>query len=756
MNWRISLRALAFGSTALALGAPLAARAQTAPELEELVVTARRREEALKDVPAAVSAITDAAMQQRGGVKDIADLSYMLPGVGLGNTKTINAENNIRGAGAGTTRTNNADSPVAVLRDGASITGGNLGGRVYTRADLFDLQRVEVIRGPQGALYGVNAVGGVMQAISNRPRDQAGFMVRSTYSPKIDRLALDAIGNLPLTDNLAVRLGGQLVDKDKGFFFNQFTGKYGDVERYRGLRGSVLWSPGERVSVFSVFDRSDERSTSNFVNTTSQLNDVTTPPAQIFPADTNGPFLYANNASNFVNRDLTHWLTEAKIDAGQGRLTLTSLYRLRDTNWSQDADRSAPGFGPVFPASCGSLSCTLVFYDRTEIYSQDLRYERPLGERLDLLLGGGIASKDSHSYTLSDGRTVSAANLAASPTLNNTAVFKEREDTWGAFAVLSGRIGPALSVDLGLRYGESSKDFDSYVVRRQAGATPCPYRTPFEAPAAGAVCTEGRALISDTFDGFTPSLAVRYDLRDDLRVFASVARGQRAGGFNGNSVFDLDVPPTFQPETATAFEAGAKWEVGGYAFSASAYYNRYGKLLVGLVDFGPDLVARAYRNNAGAAQTHGVDFEAFGSHAWSDGSRLNTSLAVNWIEGKVTSGPYDGLRVENIPEWMATASLYYERPIAGDWRAFAAFSYRMERGGYTGFISFNNETKASNISLARGGVGATNGAWRLELSAENLFDNTYEAIRDTTRSVWGDPREVRLSATYAWGGERRP
>ncbi|WP_337186188.1 TonB-dependent receptor [Phenylobacterium sp.] len=726
-----------------------------ASDLEELVVTARRREEALRDVPAAVSAVTADALRQRGGVKDVADLSYMLPGVGLANARTINAENNIRGAGAGTTRTNNADSPVAVLRDGASITGGNLGGRVYTRADLFDLQRVEVIRGPQGSLYGVNAVGGVMQAISVRPRAEPGFLVRTTYSPKIERTAIDVIGNLPLSDTFALRVGGQVVDKGKGFFYNRFTQDYGDREKYEGFRVSAQWAPTEALSVFSAYDRSDERSTSNFVNTTNQVNDRTLPPAQAFPADTDGPFLYANNASNDVNRDLNNWLTEIRYDTGKGRITSTSLYRLRDTNWSQDADRSAPGFGPAFPASCGTLSCVLIFYDRTEIYSEDLRYETSLSERVDIQVGANVVRKESRSFVLSDGRTVSAANLAPSPTLNNNTVSIEKEKTWGVFAAVNARVTEAFTVDVGLRYGESDKDFDNYVVRRMSGAVACPYQTPFQAPALGPACTEGRALIEDTFKSFTPSLALRYAVGPTFRVFASVARGQRAGGFNGNSVFDLGIPPTFGQETATAYEAGAKWEVGRVAFAASGFYNRYGKLLVGLVDFGPDLVSRAYRNNAGSAESYGVDFEASGSQSWSDGSLLSGTLAVNWIQGEVTSGPYKGLTIENIPEWMVTGQLYWERPVAGDWRAFAALSYRAERGGFTGFINFNNQVKASNISLARGAIGATNDTWRLELSAENLFDRTYEAIRDTNRSVWGDKREVRLTAAYAWGSERR-
>ncbi|MBI1198519.1 MAG: TonB-dependent receptor [Phenylobacterium sp.] len=728
---------------------------EDATQLDELVVTARRREESLKDVPASVSAITSESITRRGGIRDVTDLSYMLPGVGLANTHTINAENNIRGAGAGTTRTNNADSPVAVLRDGASITGGNLGGRVYTRADLFDLQRVEVIRGPQGSLYGVNAVGGVMQAISTRPRPDLGGSIRASYSPKIERTQIDAIGNLPITDTLAMRFGVQVVDKDKGYFFNKVTDSYGDKEKYQGFRASALWTPSDRISVFTVYDRSDERSSSNFVNTTSQVNDVTIPASQIYPADTDGPFVYANNASNDVNRDVSNWLTEIKVDLGAGKLTSTSLYRLRDTNWSQDADRSAPGFGPVFPASCGTQSCSLYFYDRTKIESEDLRYQWPLTDRIDMQVGGNATYKQSLGNFISDGRTVSATNLNPSAVANTASVGNETEHSWGVFASASVRVTDRLTVDAAARYGEAHKDFLSYVTNRQVGAVLCPYETPFDALDVGGVCTAGLARLSDTFTSFTPSVSVRYAIAPDFRVFASVAKGDRAGGFNGNTGFDAGIPATFEPETTLAYEAGAKWELLHTAFSASAFYNDYRKLLVGQVNFGPDLVPRSYRLNAGDAHTQGVDFEAFGSASWPDGGLLSYSLGVNYIHGKVDNGPYKGLTVENIPEWMVTASLYYERPLFADWRGFASLNYRGEQGGYTGFIGFNNQVSAARINLFRGGVGVTNDALRFELSAENLFNDTYEAIRDTNRSIWGDRREVRFTMSYALGSERR-
>jgi len=726
--------------------------------LDELVVTARRREEAIQDVPAAVSAVTAERMLDQGGIKDVKDLSYLLPGTSFADTQTINAENNIRGAGAGTTRTNGADAPIAVLRDGASIAGGNLGGRVYTRADLFDLQRVEVIRGPQGALYGVNAVGGVMQAVSQRPKPSFGYRAGVTYSPDIERTAVEAIVNLPIGERLAIRLGGQKAVKEDGFFRNLHTGGHGDVEDYGGARVSALWTPTDALSLFTVLDYSDELSAGNYIRHTTQLNDKTTLPANIRPFDQDGPFLYGHNTSDDVDRIVKNWLTELKWDGAWGTLTATTLLRSREASFRNDEDNTAPGYGlPAYPATCGTRSCSTLFYDMTEMASQDLKFEGELGPAFDYQIGGNLSRKTSDFYTLTDGRTVSLVNLNPNPLVNSGAVTREEETSWGAFASVSWRPTDRFTVDAALRYGRSDKAFSSYVVRLQpsAGLT-CDHRRPLDVYSLNPACAQTKVALSEMFDSTTPSLAVRYEIAPWMRVFASVARGDRAGGFNGNSVLDPGIPAAFQPEKSLAYEAGAKFELGGAYFTLSAFYNDYSELLVGLINYGADNVARNYRFNAGEAQTHGFDFEVFGTRDLSgELGRLTYSAAVNYLMGEVESGQYAGLQIENSPEWMYTATLNWRRPLVADWDLFASLSYRGQRGGYTGFIAFNNQVSAGNLDLFNGSLGVRNDAWRFEISARNLLDERYEAIRDATRSTWGDPREIRIGLAYAFGSERR-
>lgn len=750
----LSAAALAASMCPAAAQAPGAAAGETAARAaDEIIVTARRREESLQEVPAAVSALTDEDIERRGGITDARDLAYMLPGVAYSDTQSFNAELNFRGAGAGTSRIQGADAPVAVLRDGASITVGELGGRIYTRTDLFDAQRIEAIRGPQGSLYGVNAVGGVFQVLSKRPKDEFGGSAKVTWSPEIQRTATDAILNVPVLDNLAFRFGAQSVNKEKGFFYNVIDRNYGDVEAYTAFRASALWKPLADVQIFSIFDYSGETTHNNIINSTTQLNDPTATPR---PPDPDGPFYFGHNAPYNSDRWLRNWLTEVTWDTGFGELTSVTLVRNRETRWGQDLDNSAPGYSmPPNPvATCATRSCEFFFYDDSNLVSEDIKFDTDLTDTLSAQFGGNIMGKDARYYTSVFGRTTSAVDFTPHPTQNFSGVTSEQEQAWGVFTSLSWQATEDFSIDAAVRYGHQDKVYYAYTVARGTDPNACPFEKPLDndLPAS---CMTRVANFDGSFNSLTPSIALRYDLTDHFRVFASFARGDRAGGFNANSLVDPTIPERFKPEKGTAYEAGAKWEIGSTNFAASAYFNQFDDLLVGLNQLTAALTVLPYRFNAGAAESYGIDFELFGRYQTGDGSQWSYNFAANWFEGEITDGPYKGFVIENIPDYIVTAGLNWKRPIFADWSAYAGINYRGQWGGYTGFSVFNNMTKTADISLFAGRVGVDNGAWRFELSAENLFDDVYEVTRDATRSVWGDPMEVRLSLSYAFGGERR-
>ncbi len=728
-----------------------------------VLVTARLVEEEVQDVPAAVTGLSAQQLEDAGGLKDIRDLSYLLPGLAFVDTGNINAENNIRGGGAGTARTAGVDSPIAVLRDGASITGGNIGGRTFTRQDLFDVARVEVTRGPQGALYGVNAVGGVMQAISQRPKSEPGASVRTSWSPEIERFSIDAIANMPLTDTLGARVGIQMADKSGGFFNNVITGKAGDVEEYWGYKGVVEWQPLDFLNVLLIAEGSNEVSPSNVIREVGIQNDPTAPASEVPPPDADGPFTYGMNGINSSEREINNYNAQVEWDTGFGTLTSTSLYRERTTDFASDTDRTAPGY--VTPqqtnllATCATRSCDTIFFDHTELTSEELRFSSEINDAISYIVGANIQGRQTEFTTVLDGRTTSAVNTAPSPAGNLGQGVKEEEFQTGAFASISWQILDPLTLDAAVRYNHSEKKTDAFTVVRgpATGPTSCVlvYNDPIRAQIERPDCMRNRALLEETFNTTAPSVSLKYEITDDLRVFASAGIGYRAGGFNANSVLDPAIPSSFTPEKNTAYEVGVKFEVLDAFFTVTAFENQFDDLLV-TVDSTFNAVTRNYRFNAGEAKTKGVDFEVFGNAFLPEGwGRLDYNGAINYLTGDIDSGPYAGRTIEGSPEWTYTGTMTYRKRVMDDWRFVGSASYRGQRGGYTNTTQINNQVEMPDLDLWNASIGLENGQYRFGIEARNLFDETYVTLRDPLRDVYGDPREIRFTFAIAFGSEER-
>jgi len=466
------------------------------------------------------------------------------------------------------------------------------------------------------------------------------------------------------------------------------------------------------------------------------------------------------NSSNETDRTIHNYNGQIEWRTPLGTLTSTSLYRERNTVFRQDADLSAPGYAsPPFPAAtCATRLCTTNFLDHTELASEELRFAGDIGDTLTYIIGGNIQGRQSEFATVVDGRTTSAVNLAPSPTANLSSTANEEELQTGAFATLSWEATDRLTFDGAVRYNHSEKQTDAYTIIRGAPTGLCTtiYTDPFNAPERQISCLRTRNILEETFNTTSPSVSAKYEITDDFRVFASAGIGYRAGGFNANSVLDPQIAPTYDPEKNTAFEVGAKFEALGAFFTTTAFLNQFDDLLVTIDTLGPDLVSRNSRFNAGEAETYGVDLEAFGRNELpGNWGALTYNGSVNYLTGEINSGPYAGRTVEGSPEWTYTGTLTYRKPVFNDFSFLASTSYRGQRGGYTNTTNINNAVDAPDLDLWNASLGFENGQWRYAIEARNLFDETYESLRDPTRSVYGDPREIRLTVAYSFGSEER-
>ena len=731
-----------------------AATPEVGAEVEEVVITARKREEQIIDVPASVSSFSGEQLEDLGGISDIKDLSFIAPGLALVDTGNINTEVNIRGAGAGTARVTGVDAPIGILRNGANVAGGNIGGRTYTRTDLFDVERVEVVRGPQGALYGVNSVGGIMNVLSRRPQKDFGFRASAGWTDQIERSAFEAILNLPLGDRLAVRIGGQATDANGGHFINDFDGKPGDIEEYRALRASVLWEPADDLSIYVVADSSSDVSPSNRIKTVYNLND---PTATAGPADPDGPYRYGHNTSNTVNRDLVSYSAQIDWDTPLGEITSITAYRERDTRFIQDEDGSYPGYAQsALPAApCFTRACVTTFTDYTEMWSQEIRLGNSIGANVDWMVGVNWQNRETEFAFISDGRTNNNVSTL-SPTGNSASVALDEDRQVGVFATVSWVASDRLTFDGAIRWGRSEKQGNAYNVRRGAGPTFCPYLDPIHGDLdVLPTCVVLPIAFSETYENVSPSLAAKFSISENLNLFATIARGYRSGGFNGTAVsFPATVPDSYDPEETTAYEAGAKLKVGGGLLTVTTFKNDFDGLLVSLPIPG-DTVGRSYRDNAGKAETHGIDLEWAGRadffpEQW---GRLDLTGGLNWLDGEIESGPYKGRSVEGSPEYTYTATAIYRREIANGWSLSASTSYRGQRGGFTNTTQINNLVPLDDLDLWDARLALDVGPVQFSISAENLFDERYVALKDPNRSVYGDPHEVSLKVVYRFGSE---
>ena len=211
--------------------------------LENVIVTARRREETIRDVPGTISAVTADQLESKGPVAGTADLLSTVPGVRFNDVAAENlAELSIRGSG--TQRATGADSGVGLFVNGAYVGSSTLGGRNFKTLDYFDLERVEVLEGPQGALYGRNSEFGVVNIILNKPKFQNSGYVRDMYTVDLDENRLAGVVNQVLGDHVAVRVGAESYEQEGGFYYDPNHDKYYDSTDGWTARGQIRYRSG--------------------------------------------------------------------------------------------------------------------------------------------------------------------------------------------------------------------------------------------------------------------------------------------------------------------------------------------------------------------------------------------------------------------------------------------------------------------------------------------------------------------------------
>ncbi|BCW90829.1 Vitamin B12 transporter BtuB [Alphaproteobacteria bacterium SO-S41] len=521
-----------------ALSAPALAQAPAVDEAagtgqpsEEVVVTAERRTRNLQTTPIAADVLSGNELAKRG-VVTIEQLQFATPSLTVQNSGQGNSFN-IRGIGK---TENNSSVGVGVItyRDGVAVFPA-----YFQNEPLFDIQSVEVLRGPQGTFAGQNATGGAVFVTQRKPTlDEVGGYLTAQYGNYND-IRLQGAIDLPLGETLALRVAFNGENRDSFFRVIQGTpttgGTPGDLKN-RSVRATLLWTPTDALTITASADYS---SIDLGGYPTSPYNSLD----ELFDIRTNGPY----DAKDETLRTVLNIGYE--FESGI-KLNSISSYQYGNTEVQADSDGTATGLG---------LASNATFRDDVNqtLWSQEVNLVSPDDQRLRWVVG---AYYQSDLIRFPPGRFVTFNGL-----FNITLQGRNPKTTEAAFAQISYDLTDQLELQVGARYTHS------VVVNDAISAIP------------GVISLSQNERREE--DAVTGKIALNYKVNADHFVYAFVARGHKAGGLNGvNTSF---VPPDpFDSEEVTDFEIGwkADWLDGQLKTQLGGYYNIYENFQISLGD----------------------------------------------------------------------------------------------------------------------------------------------------------------------------
>lgn len=730
---RASIVALAF-----AAATPVAAQTGAgATEVEELVVTARKREETLADIPTAATALGAEQIAQMGGIGNTQALLANVPAVNFANTSNpVTSEVSIRGSG--TSRASAADAAVGLYRNGVYIGGGYVGGRTFSKPDFFDVGRIEALRGVQGALNGRNAVGGAINIVSQRPTQRKeGFVVLEGANNA--RREGQIVFNQPINDQWAIRLGANLMQQKKGFFYNPVRDEYFDAQETEIYRGQVRYENGPFTANFLAEHGRDQLPGLMYqVLIPAGTNAIY--PRGIFQDKYNIPWNHPSSAKQQVN----YLELVLEYDLGFGDLTSTTALRERRSQNAYDRDASSPQFqaeaaarGLVAPgAAQGDANLGGSQNDFARILYQDVHLtssgEGPLTwlagfEYYDLI--------DKYQNTLAG--TPTAANGRSFGTVG---VSRLNFVSWAAYGSVGYDFTEAFNVTAEGRYTKDDKDLLSdrldFGTGRPSGV--------------GFNIDTGRKT-----DNISYNVTASYKFAGWL-AYAKVGTAYRAGGFNlalGDPRQPVAIPPTFEDEKALSYEVGFKGRLAPRVFlSTAAYRTNLDDILV-QTDNGCrvglaicPVQATPFVYNAGKAELWGVEAELNAS-AEVLGGMARLQLGGSRQGGEITSGPDKGRKGPQRPNWTATFNLNYQHELRNGWTGFVNLK---GNGRWGGVQEIAQTPKLYDYQIFDVRAGVQNSGWEFALYANNAGNESYIVFDAPTTRRWNIPRTYGAQLRYAW------
>jgi iron complex outermembrane receptor protein len=690
-----------------------------AAAVEDIVVTAQRREQRLQDVPLAVSAFSMESLED-GKVESLLNLDGKVPNVVLAPVGAYPFASAFYIRGLGYADVESSFEPSV----GVELDGVYLSRNVGAVQDFFDIGGVTILRGPQGTLYGRNTIGGVVSVQSRRPSFDFGARAQATFGSNGRQELRAGVEGALIEDQLAGKFS--FLTKTYDGYIKNYDGRDMGAQDVTSMRGALLWTPTASFDATLIVDYTKDKGTGTAFENASLPSMVL--PGFGEPADPDGdPVLSHVGDDIFSDLEALGVTLNANWDLGPVKLTSITGYRKTDTEVLSDFDGTPTPF-------------MTVHRDEThDQFSQELRLASNTDGPLTYVVGAYYMTQE---YDIATGQF---GTVFGSPTAGSTIYTQQKADSWAVFGQADYEVLPGLTVTAGGRYSKEEKTFTTQPLFYPNAET-------FEA----------------SFDDFSPKVGVSYKWSDTLMTYAQYSRGFRAGGFNGRAGSFLAVGP-YDSETVDSYEVGVKSDLFDrrLRLNAAVFTSDYQDMQQSVQQLIPGtLINQTLVANVGAATISG--FEAEATALLTDVFTISASvgyLDASYDEFMADLG--DGLGVIDrtylpmpyAPKWSNSVTFNYKDDFDFG-RVTAQASVRHMTDMYTSFSTLNATTdltmrQSNTVVDGSLSLELPDGRWRVSLWGKNLTDelvinNTFGVGNLLASRVYQPPREigVDLSLTF--------
>ena len=730
--------------------------------LEEFVVTATKRERIAQEVPIALTPYSEAQLEY-SGVTDIRDLMAVSPSLFLTTSQAESTGASARIRGIGTTGSNPGfESAVGVFIDGVYRNRNNV-----ALTELGEIERIEVLRGPQGTLFGRNTLMGLINVITKGPSFERSSYGEISYG-NYNNLRLEGgVGGGLIDDALAGRVDAVLTKRD-GFLEDIASGEdYNNRDRML-IRGQLLVKPSEFSKVRIIADYTDRNE--QCCAAVTLVPGPTLGLIQAMGGDLLGdPFdrKASVNPNRAYNEDVVEWGLSSEITVNTSVATITSLTAYRDweSTRGQDVDylnldigfRDKDGYFQGFRTFTQELRAETetewanwlvgLFYISEDLsYRDAIRFGSAYEGYVNGLASGNPLSGFFSGLTgLPPGQVFPEGDGIVEDS------FSQKAESWALFTHNTFNLADNFDITLGVRYTEETKDVEADLKSRNRACS-----LPFLANLTGAVAAglvppqavsnitalaclpvfnpfvDGNYTDNREEKKWSSTITAAYHLSDDDMLYGGYSRGFKAGGYNLDratlanpllgaipSASDLE----FDEEVVDSFELGGKFGLFDQraTLNATLFY-------VDLQDF--QLVTFTGTGflveNLEEVIAKGLELETTALLSKALTVRGGVTFADTRYGTEISNAILAGKQLTSAPKWTFTGAATYERDLSDSWRAFAHLDLRY-MSSYNTDSDLDVEKIQESFVVFNGRVGLAQlkGEWRLELWAKNLFDQDY-------------------------------